>query len=158
MSDFSDVGDFHRKFGLPVAGENGDRPTEIPDDVALFRLKFMLEELREVAHGYGYDMSPVITRLPGPFPPRQDLAAIADGLVDLNYVSLGTAHLHLLPWGELWADVQRANMAKERAVNDSDPRSMRRHHMDVVKPAGWKPPSTIEVLMANGWPGPPLPI
>lgn len=47
-------------------------------------------------------------------------------------------------WNELWADVQRANMSKERALRESD--SKRGSTYDVIKPAGWIPPRTEEII------------
>ena len=47
-------------------------------------------------------------------------------------------------WDELWDDVQRANMAKERAP--SKDKSKRNSEWDVIKPAGWQPPQTEEIL------------
>lgn len=47
-------------------------------------------------------------------------------------------------WVELWADVQRANMSKERAVRASD--SKRGSTYDVIKPAGWVPPQTEAII------------
>jgi predicted HAD superfamily Cof-like phosphohydrolase len=162
MSDFSDVGQFHEKFGLPFVGVKGKTaPHTIDDSTALFRLKFLFEELLEVAHGYG-----MILRLgqSGSFSFKkvegeiQDLPKIADGLVDLVYVALGTAHLHGLNWDDLFAEVQRANLSKERATSASDGRSTRGHSLDVVKPIGFVPPRIIDVLMEAGWPGPALPL
>jgi predicted HAD superfamily Cof-like phosphohydrolase len=170
-SDFEDVGLFHSKFGLPHTQEprqmtptlkEVSQPQEIDDSAALFRLKFLLEELTEIAEGYGYKLNmnsgPAFVPIRQSHAVRQDLPKIADGLVDLCYVALGTAHLHRLPWNELWSEVQRANMSKERANGADDIRSTRGHSLDVVKPVGFKPPAIVEVLMANGWPGPPLPL
>jgi predicted HAD superfamily Cof-like phosphohydrolase len=136
------------------------QPQEIDDSAALFRLRFLLEELLEIAEGYGFELDmdadggPAFVQVTV----GQDLAKIADGLVDLCYVALGTAHLHRLPWDELWSEVQRANMTKVRADGATDIRSTRGHTLDVVKPVGFKPPAIVEVLMAAGWPGPPLPL
>lgn len=47
-------------------------------------------------------------------------------------------------WLELWADVQRANMSKERVTKASD--SKRGSTWDVVKPAGWIAPRTEEIV------------
>ena len=152
--DFSMVGDFHTKFGL-VTTDDGLPPGEVPDDVAEFRLKFMLEELQEIARGYGFQLRAELARTGEDGP--QDLPAIADGLVDLVYVALGTAHMHRLPWAALFAEVQRANMSKERASHAGDERSTRGHSLDVVKPEGFRPPDIAGVLMAARWPGPALP-
>lgn len=47
-------------------------------------------------------------------------------------------------WDEMWIDVQRANMSKVRAEKASD--SKRGSQWDVVKPKGWTPPQTEEIL------------
>jgi predicted HAD superfamily Cof-like phosphohydrolase len=47
-------------------------------------------------------------------------------------------------WDELWADVQRANMSKERALREAD--SKRGSTYDVIKPAGWVPPQTEAII------------
>lgn len=167
-SNHYDVGKFHEKFGLENTAFRDMKPKLISLELAEFRLKFLKEELREIEEGYE----------------RDDLTKIADGLVDLVYVALGTAHLHGLPWQELWNAVQRANMRKERCeINHAfvantgpddvgccfpmgvdicrQPRhkhSLRGNINDVIKPPGWTPPDIIGVLTLAGWPGPPLPL
>lgn len=47
-------------------------------------------------------------------------------------------------WVELWNDVQRANMSKERALREAD--SKRGSTYDVIKPVGWIPPRTEEII------------
>lgn len=125
--NFNDVGEFHRKFGLPVS-EKG-RPAALPpSEVLEFRTRFLEEELTEfkeaVANG--------------------SLEKAADALVDLVYVALGTAHMLNLPWEPLWQEVQRANMAKERATSAAQ--SKRGSTLDVIKPPGWQPPSFTSIL------------
>lgn len=122
MGLFDDVGDFHRKFGLD--NDRNTSPTLLPEDVNTFRIEFMMEELNEFRDAIVED----------------DLYKAADALIDLVYVALGTAHMMGLPFEDLWAAVQRANMAKERATGGDDARSKRRHSLDVVKPEGWRPP------------------
>ncbi len=129
MSDFRDVGEFHRKFGLTFT----EPPQLIEGELVQFRLKFLREELEELEEAYA----------------DEDLPRIADALVDLVYVALGTAHLHRLPWEDLWNAVQRANMLKERAQRASD--SKRGSTYDVVKPKGWQPPDLAAVLAQHGW-------
>jgi predicted HAD superfamily Cof-like phosphohydrolase len=172
-SDFNSVGDFHEKFGL--ANQTHHQPCaahEITPELVLFRLRFMLEELIETAEGYGYELgidgghgwnsASIIwqrtkawndSRIAGDLF-QQDLPKIFDGLIDLVYVALGTAQLHHFPWADGFAEVQRANMTKERATRAEQ--STRGSTFDVVKPAGWTPPNIIEVLMRNGWQGPRL--
>jgi hypothetical protein len=117
-----------------------------------------------------------------------DLPKIADALVDLVYVALGTAHLHRLPWEALFTEVQRANVTKERCGIDHKftrggngncchlsetglnpptydlcgqpevAHSKRGSAHDVIKPEGWRPPAILETLMRAGWLGPRLPM
>lgn len=139
MSDFGDVGDFHRKFDLLTTSKER-RPTLISKELQEFRVKFLEEELAELKEGYELE----------------DLPKIADALVDLVYVALGTAHLHGLPWASLFAEVQRANMQKVRATRAED--STRGSTFDVVKPPGWKAPAIMECLLIHNWPGRLLPL
>lgn len=126
--EFNDVAEFHRKFDLPTFWDDVE-PHLLDDELTAFRTKFMEEELEEfktaVAQG--------------------NLADAADALVDLVYVAMGTAHMMHLPWHELWAEVQRANMAKARAAQDGSD-SKRGSAFDVVKPEGWRPPDIEGVL------------
>lgn len=128
MSYFDDVGEFHARFELPTVGTVA--PTLLDDDTLQFRLKFLHEELIELTLAHG----------------RGDLAGFLDGLVDLVYVAAGTAHFAGLPFDAAWAEVQRANMAKERVLAANDPRSTRKSKYDVVKPVGWTPPN-IEAII-----------
>lgn len=126
-SNFHDVGLFHQKFDLPTFYEM-EPPTLLDDETLEFRLKFLREELKEFedAHREG--------RLVDAF----------DGLIDLVYVALGTAHMMRLPWQEGWEEVQRANMTKMRAQRAEE--STRNSTLDVVKPPGWIPPNLQMVL------------
>jgi predicted HAD superfamily Cof-like phosphohydrolase len=185
-SNFEDVGDFHRKFGLETT-DNG-APQKLSVDAAMFRLKFLLEEVREYADAAGFTLDYAVYHKGS----AQDLPGAFDALIDLVYVALGTAQMHRFPWAEGWAAVQAANMTKERCGIDhkfvtgvgpkaEDPDSdgcmhpldestacgkTRRAHsvrgsaLDVIKPEGWNPPTqnVIEALMRAGWQGPALPL
>lgn len=129
MTVYADVAAFHAKFDLPYA-EDGQAPHLLDSDTFEFRLKFLHEELVELTAAHA----------------RGDLAGFLDGLVDLVYVAAGTAHLAHLPFDEAWAEVQRANLSKERASSKDDPRSSRGHQLDVVKPVGWRPPAIALVI------------
>lgn len=139
-TNFQDVGDFQRKFGLyATEGTNASLaagPTGLEQDKELmgFRKKFLEEELAEFAEGLD----------------EQDIAKMADALVDLVYVALGTAHFLGIPWQALWDDVQAANMRKIRAqIDGSD--SKRGSKFDVVKPDGWVAPNTKGILQEYGF-------
>jgi len=128
MSHFADVGEFHRKFGLEVSGENAPH---LPDDEThAFRVAFLREELDELCSAFL----------------RGSLEDYADSLVDLVYVAHGTAHMSSIPFDLVWHEVHAANMRKERSTGSSDLRSTRKHALDVVKPAGWRKPDVAGVL------------
>lgn len=75
----------------------------------------------------------------------QDMAGMADALIDLVYVVKGTAVQLGLPWEALMNDVHGANMRKEPG------RTKRGQAHDVTKPAGWVGPQTAEILKAAGY-------
>lgn len=136
-----DVRAFHRKFGLL----NPNVPVHLTRKKLAERANFMLEELKEFADAAGLTFDPDCAE----FVPRildrdQNLPLQADALVDLVYVALGTAVQMDLPWRELWDDVQRANMQKVRGESD-------RAYIDVIKPSGWVPPKTDDILARAGY-------
>lgn len=127
-SFFDDVREFCRKFGRPHHPNNVPRLlTQKEQD---FWLKFIFEEAVEFHAGWV----------------EGAIEKAGDALVDLVYVALHTAHNMGLPFEEMWDEVQRCNMAKERATGDDDPRSTRHSAMDVVKPEGWTPPNHGPIL------------
>lgn len=120
-----DVRAFQRKFGQLL----NDQPRHLTHRKLRERVECMSEELDEFTDCALH----------------QDLEGMADALVDLVYFALGTANMMGLPWRELWDDVHRANMAKERGVTH------RGHKVDCRKPEGWVPPRTHEILKAAGY-------
>ena len=132
-SNFEDVSLFHAKFDLHQS-RSDPGPQKVPLDVFEFRLRFLYEELHEFEDAWA----------------NRNEADLADALIDLVYVAMGTAHIFGFPWQELWDEVQRANMSKVRAT--SSEQSTRRSKFDVVKPKGWTPPNIAAVLQKHGWP------
>lgn len=135
-NNFHDVGVFHEKFRLDNVLAGGVGPRDLPPGLLEFRIKFMLEELQEFVDAYTEN-------------PRENHAKMADALVDLVYVAMGTAHLLGYPWQVIWDAVQKANMAKVRAESAQD--SKRGSAFDVVKPPGWRPPDVAGILRSMGW-------
>ena len=122
---YRDIKDFHEKFGIkPIS----DRPMLLPDDIMQFRLKFLHEELVEMIEAYQ----------------QGDLPQVADAIVDIIYVALGTAYRMGLPFDELWQEVHNCNMAKIRVKSAID--SKRYHSDDIIKPEGWQPPCISKIL------------
>jgi predicted HAD superfamily Cof-like phosphohydrolase len=125
-TNYQDVIDFHSKFGLNYNG----KPMCLHKNTTDFRIKFMQEELNEFIHSSS----------------NNDIVGMADALVDIVYVAMGTAYMMGLPWQELWSEVQRSNMEKVRALSSSE--SKRNTSLDVVKPQGWTPPN-LELIINN---------
>jgi predicted HAD superfamily Cof-like phosphohydrolase len=137
-SNFSDVGDFHEKFGLHrVWASSG--PTPHDPELMDFRAKFLEEELIEFREGLA----------------EQNHEKMFDALLDLVYVAMGTAHLLGYPWQSGWNLVQEANMAKMRATSaeESQANTGRGSSFDVIKPPGWTPPDIEGLLESLGYPG-----
>lgn len=135
IDNFRDVGWFHDKFGLDNVTYQGAGPRDVPPELLEFRRKFLHEELDEFEKGMA----------------QGDHAQMADALVDLVYVAMGTAHLMGYPWHQLWDDVQRANMAKVRVQTTEVADSERGGKYDVVKPPGWMPPDAGMILTSVGF-------
>lgn len=138
MSLFTDVGEFHKRFKLPVscsqALATGAGPNVPAEDVFLYRYRFLQEEMRELEVAFH----------------KTDLAGIADALADLVWVALGTAHYCGLPFDEVWAEVRRANMEK-RPWAKGDPvkkraRGLADMSLEVVKPENWEPPRIQPII------------
>lgn len=127
-----DIEEFHRKFGLLYKG----KPRLLPPELAEFRRGFLQEEKDEyVSHVEACDIA---VRECDEAEVTHQLAHMLDGLVDLVYVAIGTAHLHGFDFREAWRRVHAANMTKVRARRAED--SLRGTTYDVVKPDGWLPP------------------
>ena len=122
---YSDIHDFHQKFGLPPISKT---PAPLTPELLRFRVNFMLEEISE------YEKAAL----------NGDLEGQLDALVDLVYVALGTAYLQRMPFNTAWERVHEANMKKVRAEHADQ--SKRGSSFDVVKPEGWKPPRHTDLV------------
>jgi predicted HAD superfamily Cof-like phosphohydrolase len=132
LTDFWLVGRLLEKFDLPHT-EDDTAPHSLPVATVRFRLGALEEELRELREAYE----------------RDDLPGVADALVDLVIFALGTAHLHGLPWPELFVEVMKANMRKEAGVGNKERNATQ--GFDLVKPPGWRPPNLLKILREHGW-------
>jgi predicted HAD superfamily Cof-like phosphohydrolase len=125
VDPFADIIDFHEKFQLIYSG----KPRRLPDDLSEFRIKFLKEELQEYIRAVDLD----------------DFPDQLDALVDLAYVTLGTAYLHGFNFNEAWRRVHRANMMKIRAMRPEDS-TRGNHRFDIVKPKGWTAPDLTDLV------------
>jgi predicted HAD superfamily Cof-like phosphohydrolase len=123
-SNYQDVIDFHNKFGLKYEG----KPIPLDKPTQAYRAHFLEEEMTEFITSANLD----------------DVVGMADALVDIVYVAMGTAYMMGLPWQQLWDEVQRSNMDKVRAADKNE--SKRKNSLDVVKPSGWVGPNLERII------------
>lgn len=149
---FEDIVEFHVKYGL----DNDMNPRELPEDMAPFRIGFMIEELAEYAQHSGYtnlsralnelhenikqDSRWLLKRNEG----GRDLEMQFDSLIDLVYVAIGTTYLHGIDFDEGWRRVHEANMKKVRVASAEG--SKRKSKYDVVKPKDWTPADLSDLV------------
>ena len=75
-------------------------------------------------------------------PSLENLAEVADGIVDTVYVLMQLSRALGVPFDKCWEAVHAANMAKV----GPDGKVIRREDGKILKPEGWKPPNIWEVL------------
>lgn len=119
-SMLTDIHEFHSKFGLPAS----PKPQQLSHAEAEFRYDFMKEELEEFRIAFSMG----------------DLHDQFDALIDLAYVTLGTAYSMGLPFQKGWDIVHAANMTKVRGP------SKRSGEFDVIKPPGFVKPDLNHLL------------
>jgi len=124
--ELEDVRAFHQKFNFI---DSGHIPVHATKRKLNERAECMQEELDEFKAAIE----------------TQNLADQADALIDLVYFAKGTAVILGLPWEQLWDDVQRANISKERGI------TKRGHAFDVIKPEGWQAPNGMKLLTDAGY-------
>lgn len=173
------VREFHRVFGIAERMTPG-----MPDDAALrYHLKLIVEETIEIvraaldasagAHSILATYADKIVNLIERSPMKVDLPEIADGTIDLDWVSESLRRACGIDGEPLLEEVRRANMAKSRPCPDCDERTVtmrftgpdatcaqcrglgrvivKREDGKVLKPEGWQPPDIHGALVAQGW-------
>lgn len=110
MSTYTDVRDFHVRFGHPAP----DRPTPLSIVARALRMKLLKEEHEELHEALA----------------AGSMGDIAQECVDLLYVTIGTMVALGLPLDPFWTAVHSANMRK----SPSGPRDK------PTKPEGWRKP------------------
>lgn len=145
-----DIVAFHEKFGLEYDGP----PRILSKELSDFRIMFMGEEMQEYVDAEvqlrDYLRNGLIPDVRKTNKVDKLLEDQLDALIDLTYVTLGTAYLQFGHdvFMEGWRRVQVANMAKvrkDRAV-EGHKDSGRAAEFDVVKPAGWTAPTHIDLI------------
>lgn len=129
---FNDVGEFHRKFGIPAYDPRV--VCAFPSDKILeYRMKFLREELKELDDAIA----------------AKDLVEALDALADIVYVACGTAHYFNAPFNHIWAEVQRANLERVKCTPENCPLDKQYRADMVIKPPNWDPPHIQEFIEAH---------
>lgn len=150
MNVFRLVDDFHHKFGIQTFYPEEPMFSPLPE-VIDFRRRFLVEETSETCEAEGYKLTITEEWVGNPNFPKY-----VDGQLDVIYVAAGAllfAGLSPAQCTELFLEVQRANMSKERAKSKDDERSTRKAVFDIVKPADFVPPDIEGMLRRFGWRG-----
>lgn len=142
-----EVIDFHRDHGIPMRAT----PSIPPDDRVRLRARLLVEELGETLAamfdenkgigGEDVTLAEAIDRLQwciDEAPVRVDLVGVADGLADVQYVTIGAALEFGLPFDAVWAEVCRSSATKKGATRRADGK--------IEKPAHYSPPDVRGVL------------
>lgn len=126
---YADVGEFHRKFGIPAYDPR--KPCDFPTkEIIDYRIKFLEEELIELKKALAED----------------NLPDAIDALADIAYVALGTAHYFNVPFHQVWEEVQRSNMARVQVTRENCPPDKQYRVDMVMKPPDWIPPQIAGII------------
>ena len=125
MSDnwVNDIEDMHDKFGVHdwFQANRGDK--DLMQKYLMFRMLMIGEEYQETLSAIN----------------NSDAEEVVDGLIDMCVFAIGTLDVMGVDANEAWNKVYNANMAKSPGVKPGRPN--RFGLPDLLKPAGWTPPS-----------------
>lgn len=116
-----DINEMHVKFDVHAAIEKMD--AETLKKFLEFRINFLQEELDELKTAETAD-------------------DVVDALIDLCVVAIGTMDAFGVDAHEAWDRVHHCNMMKEVGIKESRPNPL--GLPDLVKPAGWYPPTHVD--------------
>jgi len=140
---------------MRIAGQAIPERPQWPDQETMdLRARLISEEYMETVSSMGYNVSVGVSNLDGCWVYEKEftqahlnypnMPETADGLIDLLYVTIGSLLAMGIDMWPLWAEVQRANMAKLGGpVVDGK----------LMKPEGWQPPDIEGLLRKQGWEG-----
>lgn len=119
-----DIHEMHEKYGVHEWFEKHKDNQDLMAKYLRFRLKMCMEELDETIDAALFD---------------HNEEEIVDGLIDLIVFSIGTLDVFGVDTHKAWDAVLEANMNKKAGAKPGRPNPF--GLPDLLKPAGWKPPS-----------------
>jgi predicted HAD superfamily Cof-like phosphohydrolase len=124
MTDMAhDMYMMHNKFGVKEWFEKNKDDKDLMRKYLMFRMLMIGEEYQETLSAIN----------------NSDAEEVVDGLIDMCVFALGTLDVFGVDANEAWNRIYEANMAKEPGVKPGRPN--RFGLPDLLKPAGWTPPS-----------------
>lgn len=102
---FEQLREFHEKYGVPLRA----KPQMPPHDEAMLRVTLLHEEYKELVNAID----------------AENLVEVADGLADLIYVAIGTAHSFGIPLPGVFDEVHRSNMTKDPNAKRADGKQLK---------------------------------
>ncbi|MBT4995474.1 MAG: nucleoside triphosphate pyrophosphohydrolase family protein [Hellea sp.] len=124
MTDMAhDMYMMHNKFGVAEWFEKNKDDKDLMRKYLMFRMLMIGEEYQETLSAIN----------------NSDAEEVVDGLIDMCVFALGTLDVFGVDANEAWNRIYEANMAKEPGVKPGRPN--RFGLPDLLKPAGWTPPS-----------------
>jgi predicted HAD superfamily Cof-like phosphohydrolase len=124
MTDMAhDMYMMHNKFGVVEWFEKNKDDKDLMRKYLMFRMLMIGEEYQETLSAIN----------------NSDAEEVVDGLIDMCVFALGTLDVFGVDANEAWNRIYEANMAKEPGVKPGRPN--RFGLPDLLKPAGWTPPS-----------------
>lgn len=133
---------FHGKYGHFLS----PAPAEIPPEVRLLRARLILEEAKELLLAMGIDWAnaewPTDLWIDGP----SDLVEVADGIADLQYVTVGTGRSYGIPTDACFREVHRSNMTKTPPDPDRPADPGAKYTTKTPKGPDFRPPAIKSIL------------
>jgi predicted HAD superfamily Cof-like phosphohydrolase len=124
MTDMSnDMYMMHNKFGVRDWFEKNKDDKDLMRKYLMFRMLMIGEEYQETLSAIN----------------NSDAEEVVDGLIDMCVFALGTLDVFGVDANTAWDAIYEANMSKEPGVKPGRPN--RFGLPDLLKPAGWTPPS-----------------
>ncbi len=124
MTDMSnDMYMMHHKFGVRDWFEKNKDDKDLMRKYLMFRMLMIGEEYQETLSAIN----------------NSDAEEVVDGLIDMCVFALGTLDVFGVDANTAWDAIYEANMSKEPGVKPGRPN--RFGLPDLLKPAGWTPPS-----------------
>jgi predicted HAD superfamily Cof-like phosphohydrolase len=124
MTDMAnDMNTMHDKFGVHDWFQKNRSDKDLMSKYLMFRMLMIGEEYQETLSAIN----------------NSDAEEVVDGLIDMCVFALGTLDVFGVDANKAWNAIYEANMAKEPGVKPGRPN--RFGLPDLLKPAGWTPPS-----------------